>query len=286
MNVKFENTLPNVEDPKISCFMGSNPPSLITHQHIHDEVEIIYIKSGSVIAEIDTDSLNLTAGSVLFINRLLAHNYSNISNDFECIILQFKPQTVFDNKMIPLKHLFPFYHTATFHYYLNTYNDDAANDIYKCLAEIHESATEKFDSAQDLILNALLIKLLYITHKYDVYNLRDSNLSEKEKSIKRIISLQKYVNLHYAEPLTVSFACEYVNLDYHYFSRIFKQETGKNFIDYLNSVRIMNAQQQLVSTNQSISFISQNVGFQNASYFNRVFKSFCGVTPKEYRMNR
>ena len=286
MNVKFETTLPNIEEPKICCFSGANPPSLITHQHIHDEVEILYVKRGSIIAEIDTDSLTLTTGSILFINRLLAHNYRSISKDFECIILQFKPQTIFDNKMISLKHLFPFYHTANFHYYLNTYNDEAANEISNCLREIYESSTENFDSAQDLILNALLIKLLYITHKYDIYNLLDRNLSEKEKSIKRIIGLQKYVNSHYAESLTVSFACEYVNLDYHYFSRIFKQETGKNFIDYLNSVRIMNAQQQLISTNQSIAYISQNVGFQNPSYFNRVFKSLCGVTPKEYRSNR
>ena len=286
MNVKFENTQPNVENPKISCFSGHNPPSLITHQHIHDEIEIIYIKKGSAYAEIDTESIYLAEGNILFINRLLAHNYSNISKDFECIIMQFRPQTVFDNKMVEIKHLIPFYHTSTFHYYINTYNDTIAHEIHTCLSDILEVCNEKFDLAQDLILNSLLIKLLYITHKYDIYNLGERNLTEREKSIKRIINLQKYINAHYAEALTVSFACEYVKLDYHYFSRLFKQETGKNFIDYLNSVRIINAQQLLTSTNQSIAFISQNVGFQNPSYFNRVFKSLCGITPKEYRINR
>lgn len=286
MNVKFENTLPNIENPKISCFSGQNPPSLITHQHIHDEIEIIYVKSGSAFAEIDTQTIHLTEGNILIINRLLAHNYSDISKNFDCIILQFKPQTVFDNKMVEIKHLIPFYRTATFHYYLNTYNDEFATEFYNCLSDILKVCNEKFDSAQDLILNSLLIKLLYITHKYDIYNLQESNLSEKEKSLKRIINLQKYVNSHYAEALSVSFACEYVKLDYHYFSRLFKQETGKNFIDYLNSVRIMNAQQLLTSTNKSIAFISQSVGFQNPSYFNRVFKSLCGVTPKEYRISR
>lgn len=286
MNVKFENTLPNVEQPKISCFFGHNPPPLLTHQHIHDEIELLYIKSGSAIAEINSDSIPINEGNVLLLNRLLAHNYSNISKDFECIILQFKPQTVFDNKMIALKYLVPFYHTAKFNYYLNTFKDDAAQEIYECLNEILENCANKSAQGQDLILNSLLMKLLYVTHKHDVYNLSDSGLSEKEKSIKRIINLQKYVNTHYAEALSVSFACEYVKLDYHYFSRLFKQETGKNFIDYLNSVRIMNAQQQLAFGNQSIAFIAQNVGFQNPSYFNRVFKSLCGVTPKEYRMNR
>lgn len=283
MNVKFENTAPNVEEPKISCFGGHNPPSLFTHEHIHDEIELLYVRSGTAVAEILTNRIYLSRGNVLFINRLLNHNYSNLSKDFDCIILQFKPQNVFDNKTVDLKYLVPFYRTASFSYYLNNLNDDAASELASCLDEILKNCTVQPEPGQDLILNSLLLRLLHISHKYDIYSLSSGKLSEKEKSLKRILNLQKYINSHYAETLTVSFACEYVKLDYHYFSRLFKQETGKNFIDYLNSVRIMNAQQLLTSSNQSISLISQSVGFQNPSYFNRVFKAICGVTPKEYR---
>ncbi len=284
MNVKFENTIPNVEEPKISCFGGHNPPSLFTHEHIHDEIELLYVRNGSAVAEILADRIPLSRGSILLINRLLNHNYSNISKDFDCIILQFKPQNVFDNKIVDLKYLVPFYRTASFSYYLNNLIDDAANEIALCLNEILKNCTTQSESGKDLILNSLLLKLLYISHKYDIYSLGTDKLTEKEKTIRRILNLQKYINSHYAEALSVSFACEYVKLDYHYFSRLFKQQTGKNFIDYLNSVRILNAQQLLTSSNQSISFISQSVGFQNPSYFNRVFKAVCGVTPKEYRL--
>ena len=101
--------------------------------------------------------------------------------------------------------------------------------------------------------------------------------------MQRTALLQKYIESNYSETLTVAFACEFSQLDYNYFSRLFRKETGKIFIEYLNIIRIKHAQQVLTLTDYPVSYIVQSVGIPNIIYFNRVFKTTSCITPKQYR---
>ena len=68
-----------------------------------------------------------------------------------------------------------------------------------------------------------------------------------------------------------------------YFSTLFKQEMGTTFTEYLNSVKVNYACELLTETNLSIIDISLATGFEDQSYFTKVFKRKCKMTPKEYR---
>jgi YesN/AraC family two-component response regulator len=70
-----------------------------------------------------------------------------------------------------------------------------------------------------------------------------------------------------------------------YFSKIFKEATGFTFVEYLNSVRIKEAQRLLVSTNDKVIRISYNVGFGSIAHFGRMFKAITGYSPLQYRKN-
>ena len=69
----------------------------------------------------------------------------------------------------------------------------------------------------------------------------------------------------------------------YYFSRTFKQITGFTFIEYLNGVRIKEAQKLLRKTNLSIGKIAESVGYQNNTHFGRLFKKATGISPLAYR---
>ena len=75
----------------------------------------------------------------------------------------------------------------------------------------------------------------------------------------------------------------YCNISSYYFSKLFKQETGENYVEYLNKVRIGNAKKMLSESDVSIKEICYSVGFSDPNYFSRAFKKYEGVTPSEFK---
>jgi len=69
------------------------------------------------------------------------------------------------------------------------------------------------------------------------------------------------------------------------FSRFIKKRTGKTFIESLNEIRLGHTSRSLIDTTNTISEIAYKCGFNNLSYFNRIFKNKNGCTPKEFREN-
>ena len=68
-----------------------------------------------------------------------------------------------------------------------------------------------------------------------------------------------------------------------YFSGIFKEETGINFVDWLNKLRIEKAVQLLDDGTMKIYEVAEKVGFSNYKYFSAIFKKVLGCTPKQYQ---
>jgi len=68
-----------------------------------------------------------------------------------------------------------------------------------------------------------------------------------------------------------------------YLGRLFKKETGQTFKEYINKKRIQIAQNMLLNTNYTVTEIAVQTGYNNVTYFNRIFKKIKGVTPTAYR---
>lgn len=98
-----------------------------------------------------------------------------------------------------------------------------------------------------------------------------------------VLMAKEYVKEHYKERITLEDISNRLFLHQAYFSSIFKKETGQNFIDYVNKVRVDQAVVMLRNTDHKIKMISDMVGFQSHSYFNKVFKNEIGVTPAVFR---
>ena len=74
-----------------------------------------------------------------------------------------------------------------------------------------------------------------------------------------------------------------MNVSPYYFSKLFKEEIGENFIDYLTSLRIHNAKELLRRPVLSIREAGLQSGYADPNYFSRIFKKQTGMTPREYR---
>ncbi|CAM4515463.1 YesN/AraC family two-component response regulator [Paenibacillus endophyticus] len=96
-----------------------------------------------------------------------------------------------------------------------------------------------------------------------------------------------YLDKHYMQDLSLEHLAGLMDLHPHYISRLFKKETGENFVNYLNGLRIREAKKLLNHQQHlTVNAIGQRVGFESSHYFSKVFKKFTGVTPGAYREDR
>lgn len=94
--------------------------------------------------------------------------------------------------------------------------------------------------------------------------------------------LCEYLSGHCGQPILLEDAARQLGINQYYFGRLFKEHTGLSFNEYLRKVRIETSKRLLLEGG-SVSEVSHQVGFHDASYFRRVFRAACGVTPVEYK---
>jgi len=109
-------------------------------------------------------------------------------------------------------------------------------------------------------------------------------LSKREEKSSSIIEQAKdYIRSHYAKDISLDEVSRKVNISPYYFSKIFKEETGENFIEYLTGIRIDKAKELLMNTEYSMKEICMMCGYSDPNYFSRSFKKNVGISPTEYK---
>lgn len=92
-----------------------------------------------------------------------------------------------------------------------------------------------------------------------------------------------YIDSHYQNDISLDDVSRAINISPYYFSKLFKEESGVTFIEYLTNLRISRAKQLLADPDVSIRDIGSAVGYQDPNYFSRIFRRATGVSPSEYR---
>lgn len=112
-------------------------------------------------------------------------------------------------------------------------------------------------------------------------------LSKRTEKSNSIIGIAKdYIRGNYYRDISLDDVSRAVNISPYYFSKIFKENTGENFIEYLTNIRIDKAKELLGTTEYSMKEICSMVGYSDPNYFSRSFKKNVGVTPTEYKEGR
>ncbi len=109
-------------------------------------------------------------------------------------------------------------------------------------------------------------------------------LGNKEKSSVSLVERAKeYIKRSYFKDISLDEVSREVNISPYYFSKLFKEETGENFIEYVTAIRMEKAKELLSRTDKSMKEICVEVGYSDPNYFSRSFKKNVGVTPTEYK---
>ncbi|WP_442598663.1 response regulator [Neobacillus sp. D3-1R] len=150
---------------------------------------------------------------------------------------------------------------------------DESVEIFKMLNKVEnmynfDNFNEYFQAVEDLLMR----------------------LHEYNKQIKLVYSEQKYleqavcfIKENYYKDLNLAVVSNHISLNYSYFSHMFKEYTGQNFVDYLKKIRIEEAKILLRQPEYKVFEVSEMVGYKNPKQFTRVFREIEGISPTEYR---
>jgi len=111
-----------------------------------------------------------------------------------------------------------------------------------------------------------------------------AHLVDNRKEVSFVISkVMQFIEEHLGEEFSRDDIASHVFLNSAYLSRLFRKETGESLSDFILEARVNKAKQLLEGTNNKISDIASTIGYDNFSYFTKMFKKSTGVTPQEYR---
>lgn len=149
---------------------------------------------------------------------------------------------------------------------LSNNEDNYKKNLYSLLDE-NKNIKELNSLIEEIVISTVI--------KVNKFNKKTIN-SNIQKAV-------KYINEHYMEQITLKDISESINVGSYYLSRMFTIELGKNFVSYINEVRIEKAKEYLQSSYYKTYEIAEMVGVRDAHYFSKLFKKLVGMTPSEYK---
>ncbi|MBQ8585505.1 MAG: helix-turn-helix transcriptional regulator [Butyricicoccus sp.] len=149
--------------------------------------------------------------------------------------------------------------------------------LCKMMFEQLSSGAEEAEAVCHYLMLALLRKVLALTS-----NIHEQPIPEPDILGRRI---KEYIDRHYMEPITLQDIGEALHMSPYYLSHVFKQMSGYSPVQYLLRRRIGEAQTLLITTDYSITRISEMVGYDTQSYFNLQFTKHVVMPPNKYRKN-
>lgn len=93
---------------------------------------------------------------------------------------------------------------------------------------------------------------------------------------------KQYISANYAQEISLADMAQQIGVSSQYFSKLFKEETGHNFVEWINTTRISKAKEIIDTTHMTIKEAGYAVGFNDPNYFSRAFKKYTGMTPSQY----
>lgn len=255
--------------------------------HKHDYIELNYVYHGKLSQTIGTQRITLKKGELLFLNQYIEHSLEECRE--EDIIINFIIDPLFFDYMFKEFEMNGAEQSIVNFLIHSLFGEERRGSyLYFKVSEVSavQEIIEKMivEMMNPHILSETAVKFymgLLITELMKQSYMIDSSL-EGTFDHQIMLEVLNYIEQDYSNAALEVLANQ-LNLQGYSLSKMIKQQIGKNFKELLQQKRIDEAKKQLRYSRLSIEEIAKDVGYQNVSYFYRLFKSIVGCTPSYYR---
>ena len=269
--------------------------------YIEDKFKLEYkISAGNVYESIDNVPLSFHEASALmeygftFSDRYLASNtvqpgryekvrYNKLLEEYHKCLIEAK----FEKAMNIVKEItsgikiqpFPIREVFDIINKINRFTDDFIknNELDENKNMITQKENNTIDNIDDFCQEHLQLVSL-IGSRFQ--------LRKVSKNHDRVQAIVDYINDNTYEDLSLSVISDRFDLSKNYISKIFKEEFGINYLDYITKVKLEYAEKQLKHTRMSVNKISEKLGYNSTAHFIKIFRKLYGATPNIYRKKR
>lgn len=249
--------------------------------HWHNEMEIIYIKKGRGIVSIDMENLYVEAGDIVTVIPGQLHSICQLENynmEYENIIFSTDMLISKISDTVEAEIFIPLLAGNVTIRRLVTHDDDIYPPLAGCLNRA-DNICRTFPKGYKLMIKSCLYEFFYILFSAS----EESSAPKSNKNIDRIKTILNYIEVNYRSDITIEKIADVCGFSCSHFMKFFKNSMGSSFTSYLNDYRLSMAARLLLSSDDNIIDVAADCGYENLSYFNRIFKKKYGVTPSLYR---
>lgn len=255
----FENRIQGREELSVACGDGMNFPP-----HLHPELELFWLQSGSLRVDTGTQSFSLEAGDFAFFFPNAVHGYQSGDEGGRFVMAIGAPSLLGD--LLPTLRRYrparPVLHASELH-----------PDIPYAMERLCEELPDGREVHRAL-LHLILARILGAVELAPVGEPKAMDLTTR---------LIEYLSLHFRQPLTLDTVAHELGVSRCHLSHVFSQRLGSSFTDYVSFLRLNDARELLSGTDRSVSEICLDCGFTSQRTFNRAFQKFYLTTPRQFR---
>jgi len=226
---------------------------------ITDFADMTYVIGGDAVYIVNGKKIAVSAGDLLCIPEQSSRSAISYSaGTFECFAVNFRMIGI-DGEVvsIPLPLL-------------------ASVGIHEGIISLFKRLNENWLGRSPGYTMCVKAYFMLILQRFFEMLLYEVNTSQFDTRVKTTI---RYITNNFAEPIGIADAAKEVHLTPNYLGILFKQEVGVTFRDYLNTIRLNQAEDMLRAGDGSITEIALKCGFKDVFYFSRLFKKYKGATP-------
>ncbi|KYG90578.1 hypothetical protein A0U40_06290 [[Bacillus] sp. KCTC 13219] len=236
--------------------------------HWHNALQMIWVYQGSLEYQINNKVITITENSLLLINNKQLHSSKTIDQNANVLCINFD-LNFFHPKLLTA-HVEPFFEKNPFAYYLLPLS-----------LEQKVKLSEWIDSQKPALFSVIAFLTMLIEHLLTHYDAATKNNEENEIAV--FNQMLQYIQKNYRNTITVNdlISCALINKNT--CTQLFQKYTRLPPIKFINKHRLYIAQDLILHTNKSISAISEEVGFNQVSYFVELFRKNYHLAPLQYR---
>lgn len=264
MSETIQNYIPDYYYSKVVDVVGHE-----STRHVHDAFEIYYMKEGSCTYYIEDHVYKVQQGDVILIPGNTSHRttYGGAAHSRLLVNCSYAyiPAPVLER----LESVGPHYR-----------NNRVISQLEELFAKIeHEYGHADALSAE--VLKCFTAELMFVI-------LRHKNEHEtKIEGYDFVTTVQEYIQNNYMNEVKLSSIAEMLSVSQEHLSRVFKQDTGIGFKEYLVQFRLQKAEDMLKhETGRAVSEVAYACGFNDGNYFSYKFKKAYGISPNQVRKKK